>query len=356
MVNEGPDIRRWQDVDAAWLTAALAADGIDAAVKDFRAERVGTGQIGDCVRFSLDYGGPAPAEAPATVVGKFPSAGEESRAAGVSLGNYHREVKFYQLLAHRARIAVPHCYYTAVDEDTHDFVLIMSDAAPAEQGDQLAGVSMAEAEEVMRQAGKLHGAFWNDESLDRYPWVSGTTNAPVVLSPEMFAQLWQGFVQKYPERITEAARRIGDAYTADMEAHEPMRAGARSLTHGDFRPDNMLFGGEAGGAPLLVVDWQSFGWGPPAADVGYFLAAAIPTEVRRAEEDRLLGLYTDELSRQGAGPYEPEELKRHYVAGAYQLFTTAYVAAVLVTQTERGDNMFFRMLNGAVDLIEDAGL
>ena len=51
--------------------------------------------------------------------------------------------------------------------------------------------------------------------------------------------------------------------------------------------------------------------------------------------------------------YDRNDFLRHYVAGAYQHFFTAYFAAMLVTQTERGDNMFFRMLNGAVDLISD---
>ncbi|MBZ6377847.1 MULTISPECIES: phosphotransferase [Pacificimonas] len=349
-----PDIREWKQIDEAWLTAALKADGLDADVAGFVAQRVGTGQIGDCVRFELDYAS-APEGAPRTLVGKFPSEGEESRSTGVALGNYHREVKFYQILRDRARISTPYSYFAEVDENTHDFVLLMSDASPAEQGDQLAGVSIAEAMTVMGEAAKLHAAFWNDATLDQYPWVSGTSNAPELLAPEMFVQLWEGFKQRYSDRLTERAQRVGDSYTADMEAHEPMRAGNRSLIHTDFRPDNMLFATPAGGDPLTVVDWQSFAYGPPASDIGYFIAGALTPDERKQHEDSLIGAYLAELERQGAGPYRREELTRHYIAGAYQLFTTAYVAAMLVTQTARGDDMFFRMLNGAVDLIFDHG-
>ena len=48
-----PEIREWRDIDADWLTAALKDGGIDARVASFEAGKVGTGQIGDCVRASV---------------------------------------------------------------------------------------------------------------------------------------------------------------------------------------------------------------------------------------------------------------------------------------------------------------
>jgi hypothetical protein len=97
-VSARPDIRRPAAVDAAWLTAVLQQGGVDAAVRDFTAANVGTGQIGESVRFVLDYAR-AGDDAPASLVGKFPSSGEQSRSTGVALGNYIREVRFYQQLA-----------------------------------------------------------------------------------------------------------------------------------------------------------------------------------------------------------------------------------------------------------------
>ena len=82
-----PDIRGWKEIDERWLEAVLEGAGHDVALTGFRAERVGTGQIGDCVRFTLDYG-QRPPGAPDTLVGKFPSDGAESRATGIQLGNY----------------------------------------------------------------------------------------------------------------------------------------------------------------------------------------------------------------------------------------------------------------------------
>ena len=101
-----PEIREWRDIDADWLTAALQSGGVEARVRAFEAGQVGTGQIGDCVRFKLDYERAGP-DAPKTLVGKFPSDGAESRATGIQLMNYYREVKFYQLLQPQARISTP---------------------------------------------------------------------------------------------------------------------------------------------------------------------------------------------------------------------------------------------------------
>ena len=101
-----PDIRAPGAIDAPWLTAVLQAGGVDAVVKSFSARPIGAGQIGDSFRFTLHYerGGET---APASLVGKFPAAGEESRQTGVALGNYLREVRFYQRLAPTALVLHP---------------------------------------------------------------------------------------------------------------------------------------------------------------------------------------------------------------------------------------------------------
>ena len=172
-----PDIRRPGAVDAAWLTAVLQNAGVDAVVSGFTAANVGTGQIGDSVRFRLEYARTAP-DAPASLVGKFPAANDDSRNTGVMLGNYLREVRFYQQLAGKALVQTPRVWFTDVEEVSGEFVLIMEDLAPAQQGDQLKGVTLDQARLVMVQAARLHASFWADDMLDDLPWVSGSRAAP----------------------------------------------------------------------------------------------------------------------------------------------------------------------------------
>ena len=57
----------------------------------------------------------------------------------------------------------------------------------------------------------------------------------------------------------------------------------------------------------------------------------------------------------GVRGYGMADLKRHYGQGGYLLFLTAFFAAMIVTQTDRGDDMFLQMIGGAVDHMLDHG-
>lgn len=352
-MSQGPDIRRPQDADADWLTRVLQAGGVDAVVKGFTAKAVGTGQIGDSVRFTLEYARGAES-APRSLVGKFPSAGDQSRATGIALGNYNREVNFYRHLAASAGINTPRCYFADIDETTHEFVLMMEDLAPAAQGDQLKGVTLDEARAVMTEAAKLHASHWGDESLDDLPWVQGSKHAASPVGVDLVSGMWAAFRARYGERVTPLAVKIGEAISATFGRETP-RVGPRCLTHNDFRPDNMMFATPAGGYPVTTLDWQTAGYGWGATDVAYFLGGAISPEARRIHEPALIDHYLTELAARGVTGYTRDQLMQDYAAGSFQLFLTAFFAAMVVNQTERGDDMFFVMLNGAAAQIEDTG-
>lgn len=356
VMEKAPDIRRPGAIDARWLTEVLQHSGIDAEVKGFTAANVGTGQIGESVRFKLDYAR-AGDDAPASMVGKFPSPGDESRATGVALGNYIREVRFYQQLAPKALINTPRCYFTDVDETTSEFVLMMEDLSPAEQGDQLKGVSLDQTRLVVVEAAKLHASHWGDDGLNDLPWVSGSKAAPAsMVTDEMVAMLWQGFKARYAGRLQPEWVEVGETLSARFAALGAMHDGPRCLTHNDFRPDNMMFASAKGGYPVTTLDWQSFAYGAGPTDLAYFLAGALPPDERRKAEPELLALYHGKLTELGVAGYSMDDLKRHYGQGAYLLFFTAFFASMVVTQTERGDAMFLRMVEGATQHMLDHGM
>lgn len=349
-----PDIRNWKYIDPDYLSLIFEMNGIDGRVDQIETSLVGTGQLGDCVRFDLAYQ-TTKHNGPATLVGKFPAEAAQSRQAGTSLGIYLREIRFYQLLQPRARISTPHCYFAGIDEETHDFVLLMSDAAPAVQGDQLRGITLNEAELIVREAAKLHSAFWLDDTLNQYPWITNARGSENHYDPDQIAGFWAGFRQRYGNRVSEKAKLLGDALISKFGTYLDMRNEQQCLIHVDYRPDNMMFGTSKGGQPLTVVDWQSVAFGPAATDIGNCLSGALPSELRRRHEGELLDIYISELEHQGGGPYDTEALYRHYVLGAYQHLLTGFSASMFVSQTPRGDEMFLKMVNGAVELIFDHG-
>jgi hypothetical protein len=352
-MSAGPDIRRPQAIDADWLTRALQGAGVDAVVKSFTAKGVGTGQIGDSVRFELAYarGGD---DAPASLVGKFPSADPDSFGTGVMLGNYHREVMFYRHLADTAKIRTPQCLFADVAAEGGEFVLLMEDLAPAPPGDQLKGVSLDQARLVIDEAAKLHASHWADQALDELPWVSGSRAAPPSqVTPEMVQALWAGFRARYAERLLPEWIEIGERIAGRFGALAEGNAGPRCLTHNDFRPDNMMFASPAGGHPVTTLDWQSFAYGNGATDVAYFLAGAISPKLRRSNEAALLDRYYAGLRLHGVQDYSREDLARDYGRGGFLLFMTAFFAAMVVKQTARGDDMFMQMMGGASQQIMD---
>lgn len=348
-----PDIRRPEAIDADWLTRALQHAGVDAVVSGFDAAAVGTGQIGDSIRFRLTYarGG---ADAPATLVGKFPSADPVSFGTGVALGNYLREVRFYQHLAATALISTPRWYVAEVDEATSEFVLLMEDLAPAEQGDQLRGVTLEQAERVVDEAARLHASHWADPGLDELAWVSGSRAAPASqANAETVSALWKAFRARYGPRLSEAQVEVGERLSSGFGRYAQAGEGPRCLTHNDFRPDNMMFATARGGRPVTVLDWQSVSYGVGAVDVAYFLAGALPAEVRRTHEERLLDRYLGSLKALGVAGYGAADLRRDYRGGAFLLFLTAFFASMIVKQTPRGDDMFMQMIASATDHIAD---
>jgi Phosphotransferase enzyme family len=56
----------------------------------------------------------------------------------------------------------------------------------------------------------------------------------------------------------------------------------RTLVHGDFSRKNLRLRNSAAGAQLVALDWETAGWGPPAADLPYMPTRAQPRQ-------RLLG-------------------------------------------------------------------
>jgi hypothetical protein len=289
------------------------------------------------------------------LVGKFPSPGEESRATGAALGNYIREVNFYKHLAPTALIATPKCYFTDVDPGTHEFVLMMEDLSPAEQGDQLKGCTLEQSRLALREAANLHASHWDDARIEDLAWISGTRAAGHAGSadPNAIVALWQAFCARYADRIGDDSRQIGDTLVANFGRYSTLYTGPKSLVHIDYRPDNMMFATPAGGRPLTVLDWQSLAFGPGVTDVAYFLAGALPREQRRTRERDLLREYHERLCELGVRGYDFETCWRDYRSRAFGLFTVAFYASMIVTQTPRGDDMFMAMLRSATDQILD---
>lgn len=74
-------------------------------ITHLRWEAIGTGQVGDSVRFHLTYS--RSGADPATLAAKFPAADEHSRSTAAMMGLYSKEIQFYRNAAPHPSVRVP---------------------------------------------------------------------------------------------------------------------------------------------------------------------------------------------------------------------------------------------------------
>src|SRR5215208_760387 len=204
-------------LDADGLTAALHAAGtLDPAVRVSRVARtpVGTGQMGDCERLVLTYS--ADTDAPPTLVAKLPAADETSRSTGMAMRTYEVEVRFYQQLAARLPVRAPRCHHADIDMATGDFVLLLEDLAPAEQGDQMAGCSVEAAALVLEEGARLHAPLWGSPELGGFDWAVRWSQESQEGLQAMLTVLWPNFVERYGEDLDDDVVELGGRFIAGL--------------------------------------------------------------------------------------------------------------------------------------------
>lgn len=318
-----------------WIAEALARPA--GSLRGFTAEAVGTGQMCDSFRLTLDWRDPA--EEPATIIAKCPSHDPASRAIARQIGNYLLEVRWYQEFADRIPVATPRCHYAVIDDDGVDFLLLLDDLAPARQGDQLAGADATMLTSVIDQAALLHAAHWDDPLLDGLGWLKRDTR-PLVRA--LFPTLFAGFRERYTDRLSPDCLALGDALVERLDAYLDRVPHARTLTHGDLRIDNVLFGPSAPGArpAAWLLDWQTLGIGSGATDIAYLIGTSFADpEQRAAMEEALFGHWIAQLGRAGVSA-SPKALWDDYRVGALSGYFMAVFASMSVERTARGDEMF----------------
>jgi aminoglycoside/choline kinase family phosphotransferase len=326
------------EVDAVWLGGVLGAK-----VSHVRWEPIGTGQVGDSVRFHLSG-----EDVPKTIAGKFPAADATSRGTAAMFGLYRKEVEFYRRAAPLLHVRVPHVHFAEVDETGGAFVLLFEDVGPARQGDQIRGCGIGDARAAIRQAAAIHAPSWGREDLLAAQWLAPPPDLRERLG-SMYPQAQAIFRERYADRLEPEYMAICDQL-AEASAHWFERDDPpQCLVHGDFRLDNMLFDIRGGAEPIAILDWQTITVGRPMIDVGYFLGCGVGEGLWRDHERELLDLWRAEMRARGVA-LSHDEIEHDYRLGILHGVSTAVFSSAFVERTERGDANFLSMARGACSL------
>lgn len=315
----------------AWLAEKLGRR--PGALRGFTAMPVGTGQMCDSFRLTLDWADGV--EGPASVVAKCPSHDAASRNIAALTGTYVKEVSWYRELAVGSGVAAPHCHHADIAANDVDFILILSDLAPARQGDQLAGLDLASLLPCIDAAAGLHALLWNDARLETLPWLSRDNGE---LIRNLFPQFYLGFRERYAARLDPELLDLGAALVDRLDAYLARTPAARTIVHGDLRIDNILFAPD--GAQCWLVDWQTLGRGSGASDLAYLVGTSIADPAARAAADRpAFDHWIAALNAKGIES-DADALWIDYRIGALSGYFMAVFASMSVERTARGDEMF----------------
>ncbi len=322
-----PIIRTADELSTEWLARALDRPGIE-----LRAlERIGTGQMSQSYRVSFASSGTDTE----TVVVKLAAEDPTSRATGVGLGAYLREISFYRHLAGRIGESLPRCHLAEYDAAEGWFTLVLEDLG-ATVGDQIAGCSVEEARLALVELARVHAPVLGDLALGTAAWL----NQPNPLNRALLSALLPGFLERYRDRIAPEHAAVCERFVPSLDAWAQDRRPPLGLVHGDYRLDNLLFGHER----CWVVDWQTVSWGPAMLDAAYFIGGGLGVEDRRAHERELVALYHGELLAHGVQHLSWEHCWEEYRRQTFHGILMTVAASMVVARTERGDDMFMTCL------------
>ncbi len=291
--------RSAEEIDATWLGAALGAP-----VEIVRCAPVGAGVglLGALAHVMVADG--------RELYVKMPSPDPRTRAITRQFGYDAREAGAYRFLLDGAGLRTPRCHAVI---DAPDGPILVLDALCGAPADQLRGATAAEALAAAELAAAVHARFWNAPALAVCPWLPVPTDAVVTMYEQLFAMTWEPFGALVdgvvPAEQLAAAERAMTRFGAVCEG---FATAPRTLVHGDYRLDNLLFDetGRAG-----VLDWQLAAWGRGPYDLAFFVSGSVEPGLLAEIEDDLLAAYHAALVAHGVTGYDLAACRHDYLGG-----------------------------------------
>ena len=346
--------RQPEKLTPAWLTRLLGTE-----VRSFALEAIGhgVGMVGSTLRVELEYQDPD-AAAPRSLVMKFAHEVEARRAVGMKLRLYETEVTFYNNIAGSVAVPKPACYFAAVDPDTFECLIVLEDMRRYRQGDQFAGVGLAEAKHVLDAITPLHAVYWENTSQEylRDAMRVGSTWKERYM--ELVEGTWRNCIAQFGYCIpAEIERSMGKYVEGLGPLHGTMAGRAQTLVHGDPRMDNLMFNHGGEGPPVVLLDWQTLMITNPLHDLAYMLSQSASIEARRAMEDELVRYYHAKLTGLGVTDYSLEQCYEDYDVAVLYMMSVAFVmGGAFDPANARGKRLAEETLRRACASVVDRGL
>jgi hypothetical protein len=332
------------DITAEWL-----ADATGWPIDEIGITVIGAGEgfMGQLARVTVTSSQP---DVPRSVIVKLPTADPGAQLIGQMMRVWEREYRFYDELAPSMTVRVPTTYVNQLDPPC----LVLEDLAPAVPGDHVAGATVAQARAAVDLLARLHGAWFEHPTLRALAWMPGLDDPMMATFRPTFEMGWPMFLDRYATSLPGRCLRWCETFVIGLDAWiETHLDDPVTLTHGDFRLDNIFFAPDGG---LALIDWQLAMRVPGQTDLVYFCANNLTAADRRQHEDELLRRYVDALHAAGVpeAAVTLDGVHRAYVEGL--LFYASSFGASLLTLdpgNERGATLFDALVRRTFTAVDD---
>lgn len=303
---------------AGWLTDALRQSGVlrKAQVQSFEVKPLSEtmGILGQNNIIQLAYDTPEDT-APPSIFAKFALAEADKRA--IWRTSYIQEVLFYQHFAPLVALRTPRAYFSAFDEATGYFLILLEDCSEGEVGNRAVGCSIERIRLAVSEIAKFHATWWQNPQVPHYSR-KYTLEAAV---------RWQDIYVQQVNRLNEIPeiphdpeliRTIQELGPQLAHSMEYQQRGCYTLIHHDYHLSNVIFSGANGTTELIVLDWQDMSVGHGPTDVALLLGSSMSIEDRRNHEKDVVKLYYDTLCNSGVRDYTFEQCWDDYRLGMFE--------------------------------------
>lgn len=298
-----------EELSVDWLTMALRNGGVlrRASVTSLSVTDLGRGMTSRVARVELTYN-LLEHGAPGSVIVKIPIPHTLVGKLALHFRLYEREALFYRQLAPLVSLPTPRHYFSS-DRGKGEYVLLLEDMLPAQEGDLAGGCRPDVAEDILLRLARMHAAWWDSSELKRLDWlpVRKDLARKVFRGPLSPQESWKAFFKLHKDHLPRSVLRIGDRLKDDLSILDGLSANPRTLVHGDTRINNMHFTGSDLTELRAVGDWQGTAQAKGVCDVACLLVNCLPQEVRKEVEAQLVPAYHRALEANGVSGYSLDE-------------------------------------------------
>jgi aminoglycoside phosphotransferase (APT) family kinase protein len=237
------------------------------------------------------------------------------------------EARVYANIGNELPVRVPRVWYSAYQPEDGAFVMVLEDLAasgcrfPTADDEDVLQVAHSTVEELA----KLHAAY-RDRKL---PWLrtaEGMRAKPddpkVAARRSMFIKV---ALDKFGAEMPAVFTRLAELYIErTIDVVTLFGQGEHTLIHGDSHIGNLFVDNGRTG----FYDWAVASRGSGIRDFAYFMCNSVPTELRRAYQDDLLGLYRRTLELHGRAVDDSTAREQYRLFSVYSWIAATSTAAM----------------------------